>query len=122
MEDLDGPKTVADKVARQAKIRVFKQFSYGVVAYVATTLAVILLPIFVSPEVCAPRPPRRTPPPQLAAWVDVRLQAFSPAMRAPAMGRAVVVASEHMLSGIRSLAQEGGRVSARGGGGGGGPY
>lgn len=62
MEDLDGPKTVADKVARQAKIRVFKQFSYGVVAYVATTLAVILLPIFVSPAVCAPPPPGTLPP------------------------------------------------------------
>ena len=51
VEDLDGPKTVEEKVARNAKIRVFKQFGYGVLAYVATTLAVILLPIFVSPEV-----------------------------------------------------------------------
>lgn len=51
VEDLDGPKTVEEKVARQAKIRVFKQFSAGVVAYVTTTLAVIILPIFVSPDV-----------------------------------------------------------------------
>mmetsp|Transcript_2103 Transcript_2103/g.6270 ORF Transcript_2103/g.6270 Transcript_2103/m.6270 type:complete len:441 (+) Transcript_2103:233-1555(+) len=50
VEDLDGPKTVEEKVARQAKIRVFKQFSAGVVAYVTTTLAVIILPIFVSPD------------------------------------------------------------------------
>lgn len=50
-EDLDGPKTVEEKVARLAKIRLLKQFSFGVIAYVLATALVVLLPIFVSPEV-----------------------------------------------------------------------
>ena len=49
-EDLDGPKTVEEKVGRLAKIRLMKQFSGGVIAYVVATALVVLLPIFVSPE------------------------------------------------------------------------
>ena len=52
-EDLDGPKTVEEKVARLAKVRLLKQFSFGVIAYVLATALVVLLPIFVSPEVRA---------------------------------------------------------------------
>lgn len=48
VEDLDGPKTVEEKVARLAKIRLLKQFQIGVIAYVLATAAVVLLPIFVS--------------------------------------------------------------------------
>lgn len=51
VEDLDGPKTVEEKLARLAKIRLLKQFSFGVIAYVLATALVVLLPIFVSPEV-----------------------------------------------------------------------
>ena len=50
-EDLDGPKTVEEKVSRLAKVRLLKQFSFGVIAYVLATALVVLLPIFVSPEV-----------------------------------------------------------------------
>ena len=37
-------------MGRLAKIRLMKQFSGGVVAYVVATALVVLLPIFVSPE------------------------------------------------------------------------
>lgn len=38
-------------MSRLAKIRLLKQFSFGVIAYVLATALVVLLPIFVSPEV-----------------------------------------------------------------------
>ena len=47
-EDLDGPKTVEEKVAKVSKVRLLRQFSYGVIAYVVATALVVLLPIFVS--------------------------------------------------------------------------
>jgi uncharacterized protein YqhQ len=61
-EDLDGPKTVEEKVSRLAKVRLLKQFSFGVIAYVLATALVVLLPIFVSPEVHVRHNECRAPP------------------------------------------------------------
>jgi len=39
---------VEEKVAKVSKVRLLRQFSYGVIAYVVATALVVLLPIFVS--------------------------------------------------------------------------
>ena len=49
-EDLDGPKTVEEKVTKESKITLLRQFSYGVIAYVVATALVVLLPIFVTSQ------------------------------------------------------------------------
>lgn len=51
VEDLDGSKTVEEKVARHAKIRLLKQFSFGVAFYALSTFAVIIVPVFIAPNV-----------------------------------------------------------------------
>jgi hypothetical protein len=51
---------VEEKVSRLAKVRLLKQFSFGVIAYVLATALVVLLPIFVSPEVRCRRCERGT--------------------------------------------------------------
>ena len=49
-EDTDKPKTIQDQMQLRSKIRLMKQFQWGVAAYVIAKAAVILLPAFVWAE------------------------------------------------------------------------
>jgi hypothetical protein len=49
-EDTDQPKTVQDRMLTSSKIRLMRQFTWGVAGYVIATAAVILLPVFVMVE------------------------------------------------------------------------
>jgi len=43
-QDTDKPKTIEDQMQLRSKVRLMKQFQWGVAAYVAAKAAVILLP------------------------------------------------------------------------------
>lgn len=49
-EDTDKPKTFEDQMQLKSKVRLMKQFQWGVAAYVIAKAAVILLPAFVWAE------------------------------------------------------------------------
>ena len=46
-QDTDKPKTVEDQMQLRSKVRLMKQFQWGVAAYVAAKAAVVLLPALV---------------------------------------------------------------------------
>jgi len=46
-QDTDKPKTIEDQMQLRSKVRLMKQFQWGVAAYVAAKAAVILLPALV---------------------------------------------------------------------------
>ena len=46
-QDTDKPKTIEDQMQLRSKVRLMKQFQWGVAAYVVAKAAVILLPALV---------------------------------------------------------------------------